>query len=353
VTQNHHPTDPATVPSVVAWESTRACNFACRHCRAKAQKSADPNQLTTQEAKTLVDQIAQFCKPVFIISGGDPLQRGDIFEIASYASGRGLRVVMSPSGSNFSPQTVEKLKAAGVQMISLSLDGSNAQVHDGFRQVQGAFDLAMRNMALARMGGLPFRINTTVTQHNLHDLPRIHQVAMEAGAKEWDIFMLVPTGRGKIEMEITPTQYETTLQTIHKTSQTSPIPIKVTCAPQYSRIIAQNPAQPSRGRRHGGRGCMAGNGFCFVSHVGDVFGCGFLPVPAGNVRQQNFKEIYQGAPLFLELRNHRLLRGKCGVCEYKEVCGGCRARALSVKGSHLEEEPYCTYTPKTSVNCPL
>jgi radical SAM protein with 4Fe4S-binding SPASM domain len=337
------PNQAFLAPRVIAWESTRACNFACIHCRAQAQKLPEPNQLTTQEALNLVDQIASFCKPIFIVSGGDPLQRNDIFDITKYASDCGLRVVMSPSGSNITPSVIEKMKSSGVRMISLSLDGSSAMVHDSFRQVTGAFDLAMQNMSYARGGDLAFRINTTVTQHNLHDLQNILKLAVEVGAKEWDVFMLVPTGRGKVAMEITPSQYEETLRFIYKTSQTSPISIKVTCAPQYSRIIAQENPE-NQGKLHmGGRGCMAGNGFCFISHIGEVYGCGFLPLSGGNIRQQNFQQIYQYSPLFIELRNLELLKGKCGVCGYKSVCGGCRARAFSIKKDYLQAEPYCCY----------
>ncbi len=333
---------PNVTPRVVAWESTRACNYTCLHCRAQAQKQPDPNQLSTAEALSLMEQIAEFCKPILIISGGDPLLREDIFEVSSYASKLGIRVVMSPSGSNITQHVIEKMTASGVKMISVSLDGSNPQIHDSFRQVPGAFELSMQNIAYAKAGGLPFRINTTVTKHNIGDLDKMLRVAFEAGAVEWDVFMLVPTGRGKVEMEITPDQYEATLEHIYELSLFSPIPIKMTCAPQYTRIIAQKGKQSSA---HMARGCMAGNGFCFVSHVGDVFGCGFLPLAAGNVRQQNFGEIYQRSPLFVELRNHSLLKGKCSVCEYRVPCGGCRARALSVNKSFLAEEPYCTYTP--------
>ena len=292
-----------------------------------------------------MDQIAELSKPVLIISGGDPLQRNDIFEIASYASKLGMRVVMSPSGSGITPEVIEKMKASGVRMISLSLDGSNPRVHDTFRQVPGAFDLAMRNISLAKAGDMPFRVNTTVTKHNLTDLSAIQELAVEVGAKEWDVFMLVPTGRGKVAMEITPGQYEETLQHVYQLSVSSPIPIKMTCAPMYTRVIAQRQKRAGEFvHSGGGRGCMAGNGFCFVSHVGDVFGCGFLPVSAGNVRLQSFKEIYQ-SPLFMQLRNHQLLKGKCGRCEFREACGGCRARALSVHGSFLAEEPFCVYEP--------
>ncbi|MDR2203890.1 MAG: radical SAM protein [Nitrososphaerota archaeon] len=340
-----------TVPRVIAWESTRACNYACQHCRAHAQKQADPNQLTTQEAYQMINQIAAYCKPVFILSGGDPLQREDIFDIASYASNKGLRVVMSPSGSNITPEIIEKMKTSGIKMISLSIDGSTAKIHDDFRMVNGAFNLAINNMKMARNGQLPFRINTTVTQHNLSDLPNILDLTTTIGAVEWDIFMLVPTGRGKLQMEITPKQYEETLQAIYKARLTSPIPIKVTCAPQYSRIITQhNPRYLETQSKHGsdGRGCMAGNGFCFISHIGEVYGCGFLPVKAGDIRQQNFHDIYENSPLFKQLRTPVLLKGKCGLCNFKVICGGCRARAFSISNDYLHEEPFCNYNPNSS-----
>ena len=336
-----HQNSAALAPRVVAWESTRACNYACQHCRAQAQKQADPNQLTTKEAYAMIDQIAAFCKPVLIISGGDPLQRADIFEVAKYASDCGLRVVMSPSGSNITPQVIEKLKDSGVKMISLSLDGSSSVVHDGFRQVSGAFDLALHNMVLAREMGMAFRVNTTVTQHNLSDLPDILKIATVVGAVEWDVFMLVPTGRGKIDMEITPAQYEETLKAVYQASLTSAIPIKVTCAPQYSRITTQHIQRLNENRsKHGagGRGCMAGNGFCFISHVGEAYGCGFLPIAAGNIRQHNLKDIYQNSLLFNKLRNHSQLKGKCGACSYKTVCGGCRARAYSTHKDYLRQK---------------
>lgn len=338
-----HPKQAPLAPRVIAWESTRACNYACVHCRAQAQKQADPNQLTTQEALNLMDEIAEICKPILIISGGDPLQRADIFTVASYANKLGFRVVMSPSGSNITPPVIAKMKESGVKMISLSIDGSTDEIHDSFRQVPGAYDLALRNIKLAKEGGMPFRINTTVTKHNVGDLAAMHRLAVELGAREWDVFMLVPTGRGKVAMEIKPQEYEATLRQVYKLSQDSPIPIKMTCAPQYTRVITQE----SKGADHSmhGRGCMAGNGFCFVSHVGEVFGCGFLPVAAGSVRQQKFSDIYQKAPLFVSLRDSSSLTGKCGVCGFKSTCGGCRARALSVHKSVLAEEPYCTHKP--------
>ncbi len=292
-----------------------------------------------------MEQISEIGKPILIVSGGDPLLRKDIFEVASYASKLGLRVVMSPSGSNITPKVIGQLKASGVKMISVSLDGSNPEIHDGFRGVQGAFELAMQNIGYAKAGDLPFRVNTTVTKHNLGDLNEMLKVAVAVGAKEWDVFMLVPTGRGKVEMEITQRQYEETLKHIHELSVDSPIPIKMTCAPMFTRVAAKNSKNEAPAV---GRGCMAGNGFCFISHVGEVFGCGFLPVAAGNIRTQRFSEIYQKSPLFTQLRNPELLKGKCGICEFKAACGGCRARALSVNKDVLAEEPYCIYQPAAS-----
>jgi len=353
IVSSRYPEGRELSPIVVAWESTRACRFACLHCRAQAQREPDPKQLSTQEAFGLVEQIAELGKPVFIVSGGDPLERADIFEVVKHATDMGIRVVMSPSGSSLTPEVIEKMKASGVKMISVSLDGANANIHDGFRQVQGAFDTSLKNIGYAREAHLPFQVNTTVTKHNLQDLPRIMSLALELGAAAWDVFMLVPTGRGKVTMEITPRQYEETINFVYASSLKSPIPIKMTCSPHYSRVTMQRSSSgydspaPNRSGPHGGaRGCMAGNGFCFISHIGEVFGCGFLPIRAGSIREKRLKEIYQKSPLFLELRNTSSLRGKCGRCEYKTVCGGCRARAFSVKGDYLQEEPYCEYIPK-------
>jgi radical SAM protein with 4Fe4S-binding SPASM domain len=317
----------------------------------------------------LVDQIASFAKPIFIITGGNPLMREDIFEVARHASVSGLRVVMSPSGTNVSPELVRRIRESGVQRISVSIDGSNAGIHDSFRQVPGAFDSVLASLVHARNGGLPFQINTTVTRHNIKDLPAMLDLAIALGAVTWDVFMLVPTGRGKVEMEITPEEYEGALAFIYDAARRAPMLVKMTCAPHFRRLERQRAQEerqqpvaavaPNQGHGvHGGhmggpqgrppvtsRGCMAGNGFCFVSHVGEVFGCGYLPLLAGNVRQQHFRDIYEQSALFIELRDYHLLHGKCGACEYRAICGGCRARALGVNADYLGEEPYCTYQP--------
>jgi len=359
------------VPQIIAWESTRACRYTCAHCRAKSQTEADSNQLTTSESFKLIDEISEFAKPIFIISGGDPLLRSDIFKIAARANQKGLKPVMSPSGSNITNEVVKKMISSGIRRVSISLDGSNPEIHDGFRKVEGAFNLSNNGIHRLNENNLTFQINTTVTQHNLHDLNNIRNLVTKLGAVAWDIFMLVPTGRAKIKMEITPEEYESVLYQVYEWSKSSLIPIKMTCAPHYIRVIAQKKKEsksttynsnlptekpitsstsiPNSHRRNGGRGCMAGSGFCFISHIGDVFGCGFLPIKAGNIRENHFRNIYIKSSLFNSLRNYDLLQGKCGICEYKRLCRGCRARAFGTSQNYLGEEPYCTYQPTSIV----
>ncbi len=342
-------------PRLVAWEATAACNLACVHCRAEAQTEPDPDELTTAEVKRLIDQIAEFASPIFIITGGEPMLREDVYEIAAYASERGLKPVMSPNGTLLTPETVQKIKEAGVSRISVSLDGSSAEKNDSFRMVPGAFDAAVRGLEHARRGGLPFQINTTVTRRNLDDLEAMFRTVVDLGAVGWDVFMLVPTGRGKIEDEVAPEEYERVLNWIYDLSKEAPIPVKVTCGPHYQRIsrlrdkeerLVGPPGHPAGGARRRSPGCMGGRGFCFVSRVGEVYPCGYLPVSAGNVRETHFREIYQGSELFRELRDVDRLKGKCGRCEFRRVCSGCRARAYGAYGDYMAEEPYCTYEPR-------
>jgi len=346
------------VPRLVAWESTRACNLACVHCRASAQLEHHPQQLSTSEVQRVMDEIAEFSRPILIITGGEPLMRADIFDIASYATRQGLRVVMSPNGTLLTPEVVRKMKASGVMRISVSLDGSSPERNDSFRQVPGAFQAATRGLAYAREAGLPFQINTTVTRRNQEDLPAMLKTVIDLGAVTWDVFMLVPTGRGKIEDEVSPEQYEQVLNWIYEVSRKAPIPVKVTCGPHYVRIFRQRAKAEGRstGEEDGPPGhglaaktpggCLAGKGFCFISHIGEVFPCGYFPIPAGNVRQQHFREIYQESELFKTLRDATKLKGKCGHCEYRVVCSGCRARALGARGDYMEEEPFCIYEPR-------
>ena len=356
-TQLHEPR-----PHVIAWESTRACNLACVHCRASAQAEPEADELTTPEVKTLIDNIASFSQPVFIISGGEPLMRKDVFEIASHARERGLRVALSPNGTLIDHAVAREILAAGIARVSVSIDGSCAARHDAVRGLAGAFDAAMQGLAACEANGIDFQLNTTVLRQTVDDLPAIHKLAIRLGAKAWHVFMLVPTGRGQSSDEISPEEYEDVLNWIYERTQDSSVPIRVTCGPHFMRIVATHHrrdgelpglVRPRTG--HGGghghldrmsRGCLAGDGFCFVSHKGEVFPCGYLPLLAGDIRQQSFREIYQGAPLFRALRDGTRLEGRCGVCEFRKVCGGCRARAYSTTGNVFAEEPFCTYQPQ-------
>lgn len=362
--------DYSLEPRLVAWEATRACNLACVHCRAEAQLLGHPDQLKTHEVKKMIDQIAAFARPIFIVTGGEPMMRPDIYELAAYGNGKGFHVVMSPNGTLITPESIANMKAAGVKRISVSLDGSSPARNNSFRMVENAFEDATRGIAYAREGGMPFQINTTITRRNVDDLPQMLRTVIDLGAITWDVFMLVPTGRGKIEDEVPPEQYEEVLNSIYDVSKTSPVPIKVTCGPHYMRVARQRLSAERKEAREAGverpehphgavhpheashlpfgssRGCMAGNGFVFVSHVGDVYPCGYFPINAGNVRERHFRDIYRHSDLFDSLRDDSGLGGKCGACEFKKVCFGCRARALSIYGDYMAEEPYCIYEPE-------
>jgi len=349
-------------PHIVAWESTIACNLACVHCRASAQTTPEPDELTTEEVYALIDQLADFSQPIFVVSGGEPLMRPDIFDIAAYGNQRGLRVAVSPNGTLLTSGAVRELRAAGVQRISVSIDGSTAARHDAVRGVPGAFDAAMEGLARCRESGLGFQLNTTVMRQTRDDLYAVRDLAVRIGAEAWHVFMLVPTGRGKIDDEVSPHEYEAILHEIYAMTTSSSIPIRVTCGPHFMRVVAQNRRygrdQPNLVRPGGNerghhapldrttRGCLAGDGYCFISYRGDVTPCGYFPVVAGNVREKPLREIYLDSPLFRSLRDLENYGGKCGVCEFLRVCGGCRARAYSLTGDYLAEEPYCVYQPR-------
>ncbi|MCJ7737781.1 MAG: radical SAM protein [Anaerolineae bacterium] len=365
-------TRSTNVLRVVAWESTVACNLACVHCRASAQTAPAPDELTTEQAFRLIDQLAEVGSPIFIISGGEPLMRPDIFDIAAYGTQRGLRVAISPNGTLITPEVVQRLKDSGIRRVSVSIDGSTDERHDAVRGTPGAFESAMEGLAACREGGLDFQLNTTVMRQTRNDLAAIGDLAVTIGSVAWHIFMLVPTGRGKIDDEVSPQEYEAILHEIYEMTCSSPIPIRVTCGPHFQRVVAQNrtadrgqpnlvrPRQAEHPAGHpaghpgghpGGldrttRGCLAGDGYCFVSYRGDVMPCGYFPVVAGNVNEQSLQEIYNESSLFRELRQLDQLGGKCGVCEFLRVCGGCRARAYSVTGDYMAEEPYCVHVPR-------
>ncbi len=343
---------------LVAWEITRNCNLSCLHCRAAAHMGPYTGELSFEAATGLLDEIAGVGRPIVILTGGEPLLREDIFEVAAYGTRKGLRMVMAPNGTLITPEAARKMVESGIRRISVSLDGATAATHDRFRGVEGAFAGAIDGIRCAREAGLPFQINTTVTKDNLEELPRIMDRAVELGAAGHHIFLLVPTGRGKyiLEKEITAEEYEETLNWFYDQREKTPLQLKATCAPHYYRILRTR--SRAEGKRvtyetHGldavTRGCLGGTGFCFISHRGIVQPCGFLAVDCGDVTKQPFSEIWKQSPVFLRLRNFDLLQGKCGACEFKRVCGGCRARAFEATGDYMAEEPLCSYAPGGSL----
>ena len=342
---------------LVAWEVTRNCNLSCVHCRAAATKGPYLNELDTDASLVLLDQISETGKPVVILTGGEPLMRPDIFEIARYGNQKGLRMVMAPNGTLITEAAAREMAESGIQRISVSLDGATRESHDRFRQVDGAFDGAIRGIAHAKEAGVAFQINTTITQQNLGEVKRIQELAVELGAVAHHIFLLVPTGRGKyiVDQEISAEQYEETLNWFYDQREKTPLQLKATCAPHYYRILRERARQDGKRvtfKTHGldavTRGCLGGVGFCFISHTGIVQPCGFLDVPCGDVTKVPFGTIWNDSEVFKSLRDYNKLKGKCGRCEYRKVCGGCRARAYEATGDYLAEEPLCSYQPKAA-----
>ncbi len=352
----HQHTHPAAkgnsfVPRLVFWETTAACNLKCIHCRASATDFRSIEDLTTEESFNMIDSIAHVAQPILVLSGGEPLVRPDIFDIAAYATSRGLKTALATNGTTVTDEVANKMMEAGVQRASISLDGADAATHDSFRRQDGAFDAACFKRA-----GIPFQINTSVANHNKAQLPDILDLVMKLGAVAFHLFLLVPVGCGLEitgEEQISPQDYEEILNWFYDASRQVSINLKATCAPHYYRILRQRAAQDgvkvsfeTHGMDAVTKGCLAGTGVCFVSHKGDVYPCGYLPVSAGNVREISFDKIWNEAEVFRVLRDDSYLEGKCGPCEFKGVCGGCRARAYGETGNYLTEEPYCVYQPK-------
>ncbi|MBI4302627.1 MAG: TIGR04053 family radical SAM/SPASM domain-containing protein [Chloroflexi bacterium] len=350
-------------PFVIFWEVTRACALACRHCRAKAQPRRDPRELTTAEGFNLIDQIAKLGNPVFIFTGGDPLMRSDIFDLISYAIEKGLRVSLAPSATKLvTQQRLAKVKAAGLARVSYSLDGATAETHDAFRQIPGSFVRTLEIIKTTKDVGLSFQLNTTVTRYSADALKALAEMVSEMGAVLWDVFFLVPTGRGQTEDMVSPEKHEEIFHWLYQLSKTAPFDIKTTAAQPYRRVVIQeNRRERSESLEEliapgfhyrddvsrSPKGVNDGNGCCFISHIGEVSPSGFLPLVAGNVRQEPLAQIYRHSPIFRDLRDVSKLKGKCGRCEYKTVCGGSRARAYAVTGDYLEAEPCCVYQPKS------
>jgi heme b synthase len=339
---------------LVAWEITRNCNLNCVHCRAAATMGPYEGELDTAVCLNLLDQIAEVGSPIVILTGGEPLLRDDIFEVAAHGSAKGLRMVMAPNGTLITDESARKMAESGIQRISISIDGATAEAHDAFRKVAGSFEAALRGARLAKVAGIDFQVNTTITQANLDQIPQIQALAVEIGAVAHHIFLLVPTGRGKylIDQEITAQEYESTLNWFYDQRGQTPMQLKATCAPHYYRILRQRAKADGETvsfKSHGldavTRGCLGGTGFCFISHRGVVQPCGFLDVNSGDVTQTSFADIWRNSKVFNDLRDFKKLKGKCGACEYKAVCGGCRARAHEATGDYMAEEPLCSYQP--------
>jgi len=345
-------------PFIVIWEVTRACALKCLHCRAEAQYRADPRQLSFEEGKKLIDNIAEMDNPLFVFTGGDPLMRPDLFDLARYAiEEKKLSVSMTPSATpKVTRDAIRKAKEVGLSRWAFSLDGSRAEIHDHFRGTKGSYDLTMRGIEYLKELNIPIQVNTTVSQYNLRDLEAIAEKVKEMGAVLWSLFFLVPTGRGMEKDMISAQQHEEVMKWLCQVQQRMPYGVKATEAPHYRRVFLQEsrraatqPGQASMkradmlGRAH--KGVNDGDGFVFISHIGDVYPSGFLPVKCGNVREQLLTDIYRNSPIMKELRDKSLLKGKCGMCEFKHVCGGSRARAYAVTGDYLESDPYCAYVP--------
>ncbi|MDI6689321.1 MAG: heme b synthase [Actinomycetota bacterium] len=342
---------------MIAWEVTGACNLKCVHCRASAVDKPLPNEFSTQEALRFIDEICEFSQPIIILTGGEPLLREDIFDIVCHGVQKGLRMVMGTNGTLITKDIARRIRESGIQRVAISLESSTPEIHDEFRRVPGSFEAALEGIEHLKEAEVDFQIAPTITKRNLNDLENILNLAVKLGAVALHIFLLVPTGRGRelAEEEIPPKDYERVLNWLYERQKKVPLHLKATCAPHYYRIIRQRARREkekvsfeTQGLEAMTRGCLGGISFCFISHLGKVQPCGYLELDCGNVRERPFKEIWFESQIFRNLRDFRKLEGKCGICEYKRICGGCRARAYALTGDYLQEEPYCIYQPSAA-----
>ena len=388
-------------PFLAIWEVTQSCDLACKHCRAAAQPIPHPDELTHEEGKALIDQIAQMQIPIFVFTGGDPLKRKDVFELIRYAAAKGVHVAVTPSATPLlTRQQIFKMKEAGVVRLGISLDGSTPEIHDAFRGLSGAWARTIQAIEWAGEAGIPIQVHTTISRHNAHDLDNLCNLFEKLAIVMWNVFFLVPVGRGQLDDLLSGEEFEQVFGKIYELSRRANFQIKTTEAMHYRRYLLQHNLEEKKmahgaGHPHGAtyepgaalkghdfscaekatnkiEGALApayepgaptsdgrtramswatrrvndGKGFVFISHVGNVYPSGFLPIHAGNIRETPLAEIYRNAPIFKALRDTKRLEGKCGACEYKEICGGSRARAYAVTGDPLAQEPCCIYQPR-------
>ena len=348
-------------PFIAIWEVTQACDLACVHCRASAQPDRHPMELSTEEGMNLIDQIAALKVPVFVLTGGDPIKRPDLFDLIGHARSVGVRVSLTPSATPLlTREMVVRLKDAGLARLAVSMDGATAETHDAFRGLSGSFARTLDAVRWANEIGLPVQINTTFSRRNIGEIDAIVSLMQTLNITLWSVFFLVPTGRGKLNDLLNAVEFEELFAKIYSLSKTAGFDIKTTEAQHYRRFLLQqrvverqagtgvdsthHKATDEIGRAP--RGLNDGKGFVFISHTGEVFPSGFLPLAAGNIRQQGLADIYRHSPLFQNLRDTAKLEGKCGACEFKEICGGSRSRAHALTGNPFAEEPCCSYVPR-------
>jgi len=344
---------------LVFWETTEACNLECVHCRRSGvSREVSRKDLSTQEAFRLIEGLARDFDPppVLVLSGGEPMVRPDLFEMMRFAVEKHLRVALATNGTLITENVASEIARSGIHRVSISFDGAKKETHDSFRKMPGSFERAMAGFKSLQSFGMPMQINATVTRHNVQEVEEIFRMALELQAKSLHYFLLVPVGCGaEIEAtyQLTPQEYEGTLRRVHELSRRGGLHVRPICAPHYFRILSEEKDPSLKNSRHGSfhsltKGCLAGTGIVFVSHDGNVFPCGYLPLSCGNVRAGTLNEIWGASDILRKLRNEESLEGKCGECDHKKICSGCRARAYQESGNFLGEEPNCLYVPPSS-----
>lgn len=344
-------------PKWIAWEITRRCNLKCVHCRSSSElEVAGHPDFSLDEAKRVIDDISSYASPVLVLSGGEPLLRNDVFDIARYGSGKGLRMCLATNGTLVTDEICQKIKAADIKMVSLSLDGATSEVHDNFRNSPGAFDATVNAAKLFKQNGIKFLVNSSFTKRNQSEIENIYKFVKELGATAWYMFMIVPTGRGEDIMDelVSMEDYEGFLEWHYEMEKNEDeLLVRPTCAPSYYRVVLQKAKEQGDDFKRrtlqfstgGSKGCLAGQLISLLDVDGNLLPCSYFPMSAGNIREQSFQSIWEDSELFKDLRDFKAYKGRCGACEYVEVCGGCRARAHAMTGDYMAEEPFCSHVP--------